>query len=83
MPLVPGALSKELEAFIKASQSKKQSPEEAIKAFCDEQERLIYKYIKLATITIPSGVVQVATAGSATNQTGANPSPVVLNNTIT
>lgn len=79
MPLVQGQLAKSMKAFIKTLNNKTQEDADvAITLYCNEMEKDIYAAIKSITITIPSGMIQVAGPSGAMT----NPAPIVLNEIV-
>lgn len=79
MPLVARKLSGKMKDFMKrVNKMKQQDAAKAIDAFCDEHESDIYVAIRSITITIPTGLINVA--GSSSAQT--NVAPIVLNNVV-
>ncbi len=77
--LVPGVLAKEMKAFVtKANGMTQEDADKAIEAYCSALEKAVYNAIRNLTLTIPSGMVIVATpTGPA-----ANPAPIVLTKMI-
>jgi len=78
MPVNQNEIKNAIITFIENANSSN-DPEDldaAIDSFADELATTIKDAILSATVTIPSGAVQVITNGSATTQSGSNPAPV-------
>lgn len=74
-----GIFREKLKSFIQSSIATKQDDQEiAIDNFCQAMESYITELVKSATITIPTGAIQVV--GSVSSQ--ANVIPIILNNVI-
>lgn len=82
MPLITGAISTELYNFIQeANATQVENKDEAIRKFCVKIEELIYNSIRNATLTIPSGTVNVV--APPPTGVGTNPIPIVVLNGLT
>lgn len=68
--LTKGMFSQPLFDFMKEqNKDVQEDPEKAMKAFCDKMEELMFSAIQNATITLPTGTVNVVnpTAGPSVN----------------
>lgn len=75
MAIVEKTISDSILAFLNQT-SIEEDVEKARQQFSDQLAATIVAAIKSATVTIPTGEIQVTTNGSPSTQTGVNTAPV-------